>query len=440
MKITEKTITESIDGGYKDFAMYVLESRAIPSVIDGLKPVTRKLLYAMITDYASKRVKVADLGGISKFNFHHGETSAIDAAIGMAQKWNNTAPLFEQHGNFGSRLVPAAAGPRYIHASLSDNFKKFFADTEVAPSAFDPENPEPAFYLPIIPWVLINGIGGIAVGFKTEILPRALADVVNATKAYLKAPDRFLEANELILPTFPMFKGKTTVKGVNQWVTQGIVKFVGKNVYEISELPVGYDRESYVILLNELIDKDLIKDYDDECSKLGFGFRVKVTGAQKEVIDKDPIKFFKLEKTHTEILTTMGTDGKLKIFHSVAELIGYFCDYRLTKFGDKIEHDRAKLRHEMLVMTDKQKFIQLVLDGKVDFKTTTKSGLLEFIEVNVTPKEHGKRFINIPLYEITKDAWEELFKLIESSKAKLVELESLTPEKLFASRLAALKI
>lgn len=439
MKITDRTITFGIDGGYRDYAMYVLESRAIPSVIDGLKPVTRKLLYAMLTEY-SGRVKVADLGGISKHNFHHGEKSAVDAAIGMAQSWNNTAPLFEQHGNFGSRLVPASAGPRYIHVSLSKTFKKFFSDTEVAPLAFKSDNPEPAFYLPTIPWVLVNGIGGIAVGFKAEILPRALADVINATKAYLKAPEAFLAANALIPPTFPSFTGKTTAKGLSQWVTQGIVKFVGKNTYSITELPVGYDRETYVTLLNELIDKELIKDYEDECSKLGFGFRVKVTVAQKAVIDNDPIKYFKLEKTHTEILTTMGINGKLKIFQSVAELVGYFCDYRLTKFGDKIEYDKAEVRHSIAVMIDKRRFIQDVVDDKLVFKNTTKADMLAYIETHITPHEYGQGFIRIPLYECTQDQISKLDADIIDLKASLVGMGTLTPEKLYATRLNALKV
>lgn len=440
MIIENKTLTEVIDNGYRDFAIYTLEARAIPSVVDGLKPVTRKLLYAMINEHGGKRVKVADLGGISKHNYHHGEKAAIDAALGMAAKWCNTAPLFEGHGNFGSRMVQEASGPRYIHASLSENFKKIFHDTEVAPAAFDTENPEPAYYLPIIPWVLVNGVGGMAVGFKVEVLPRALVDVINATKAYLKNPKRFLEANEVIKPTFPNFSGEIIQKGDNQWVTRGLIKFIGKNTFEISELPVGYDRETYVTLLNEMIEKDLIKDYDDECSKTGFGFKVKVSILQKLVIDKNPIKYFKLEKTHTELLTTMGVDGKLKIFTSVAELVGYFCDFRTLKFGHKIDYDKKKIYDEILLLSDKQKFIFEVINGSIDFKTTTKADLLQFIVDNITGAEHGKAFVRIPLYEITNDAWLELGQSIKDLQNKLAVLDSVTPEKLYQTRLTALKV
>lgn len=441
MSIVEKSITESIDTGYKDYAMYVLENRAIPSVVDGLKAVQRKLLYAMLNVHSGKKTKVSDLGGISALNYNHGETAAMAAAIGMAQEWNNNAPIFEQHGNFGSRLVQESAAPRYIYCSISQNYKKFFCDVEVAPKAFDPDNPEPAYYLPIVPWVLVNGIGGMAVGFKSEVLPRAIKDVLGATRAYIKNPKKFLEANAPIPPTFPHFKGNVIQHGVNQWKTQGVINFVGKLRYEITELPIGYDRESYVVLLNSLCDSDLIKDYDDNCSKAGFGFSIKVSAAQQAEIDKDPIKYFKLEKTHTEILTTMGVDGKLKIFQSVAELIGYFCDFRLKKFGDKIAYDIEQLTDEIFYLTHKKKFINAVIDGKISFKQTTKAELETYIFDNITPAVYGKSFARIPLYECTSDQVLKLdAEIIDKKSDRVVLQEQTTPEKVFSDKLASVKV
>lgn len=182
MNIIPRKLTNIIDTEFREFSMYTIENRAIPSAVDGFKPTQRKLVYAMITEYRGNKIKVAELGGgLAKLNYHHGEGSAQGAAVGLASDWNNNAPVFTGHGNFGSRLVPEAAAPRYIFASLSENFKKYFVDTEVAPKSNDPENPEPAHYLPIIPWVLVNGISGIAVGFKTEILPRSIKYLTSAT-------------------------------------------------------------------------------------------------------------------------------------------------------------------------------------------------------------------------------------------------------------------
>lgn len=437
MNIQERTLTDIIDRELREFSMYTIESRAIPSAIDGLKPTARKLLYAMINEYKGNKTKVAELGGgLAKLNYHHGETSAQGAAVSLAQDWNNNAPLFVGHGNFGSRLVTDAAAPRYIFASLSENFKKYFIDTEVAPKAFDPENPEPAFYLPIIPWVLVNGISGIAVGFKTDILPRSPASLIAATKECIKNPEKYLKANKPITPSFPSFKGSISQMTDTQWKTSGVIEYVGKYLYKISELPIGFDRASYVELLNDMVDKDLIRDYDDCCSKDGFGFEIKVSMHQKAAIDKDPLKYFKLEKSHTEILTTLGHDGKLKIFDSVAQLVYYFVKYRITKFADKIAYDINQNEVAANEMRLKAKFIKLVISQAIDFRKCTKQQLLDFIADKVSPEDFAKRFVNIPLYECTQDEVDKLEKNIEGKVEALMLLKETTPEGLYQLQLS----
>lgn len=440
MSTVKKTISEIIDDEYLAFAMYTLEQRAIPSCIDGMKGVQRKLIYAMLNEHKDKKVKMNDLGSISKFNYHHGESSATDAAVAMTADWKNNAPLFTGHGNFGSRLVQEAAAPRYIYATLSKVFEKVFIDSEVTIPSFDSENPEPAFYLPIIPWILINGISGMAVGFKTEILPRSIKDVSEAVKSCIENQALFIQKNKPIIPTFPHFSGTTEQISENQYKTKGIINYTGRNLYEISELPIGYSREKYIIHLNEMLDKELIRDYDDLCSKSGFGFKIKVSLAQKEVIDKDPIKYFALEKTHTEILTTLGIDGRLKIFDSVAELIAYFVDYRLTKFGQKIAYDIKEQKRSLEAASDRIKFIEAVINNQIDFRTTSKAQLLHFIESRITVQEHGKLFLSIPLYACTNDAVNELLVKIQGYKDEILRLEKMNSVDLFKDRLKSLKL
>ena len=431
-----RTLTQIMNNEMREFSMYTIENRAIPSVIDGLKISQRKLLYAMINEHHGKRVKVAELGGgLAKFNFHHGEQSAIGAAVGLSQPWSNNAPIFEGHGNFGSRLVQEAAAARYIYSSISPNFKKYFRDEEVAPPAFDPENPEPAFYLPIIPWVLVNGISGIAVGFKAEILPRSIQSLVAATKACLKDPEKFLKDHADIAPSFPEFKGKVAKVSDNQWKTIGKIEYIGRNTFSITELPIGFDRESYVEFLNTLIDKDMIRDYEDACSKDGFGFNVKVSLQNKIDIEKDPLKYFKLEKIHTEILTTLGCDGKLKIFDHVSKLIHYFITYRLEKFGDKIKYDINEMTDELAQMRAKIKFIKCVIGDEINFKTMTKAELLVFISKQITTEEWGAKFIHIPLYECTKDQVDALIKKCVDMQARIIELNNTTPAMLYVASL-----
>jgi DNA topoisomerase-2 len=222
-------------------------------------------------------------------------------------------------------------------------------------------------------------------------------------------------------------------------MTSGIIEYAGKYTYTISELPIGYDRSAYVSMLNDMCDKDLIRDYTDECSEDGFGFSIKTTGAQKEKIDKDPMKYFKLQKTFTENLTTLGTDGKLKIFKSVAELIVYFCDFRLTKFDQKLKYDIDKLENEILYLIDKSRFIADVVYGKIELQKTTKQNLIEYIETHITKAEYGKKYISIPIYECTSDSIKELEFKVETLRATRDELMKQTPDKIFTTKLAGIK-
>lgn len=428
MKIENRSIDNIIDTEYLEYSMYVLEQRAIPSAIDGGKPVHRKLIYAMINEHKGKKTKLVDLGAISKFAYHHGESSAMSAAVTLTADWNNNCPVFIGHGNFGSRIIQEASAPRYIFASLSPEFKKYFIDDEIAPKSLDEEAPEPMFYLPTIPWVLVNGISGIAVGFACNILPHSIKDLTSAVKTYLKNPTKYLKEQPVITPTFPHFKGIVNQESDDglSWSTSGIIEYIGKYTFKISELPIGYDREQYVNILNDLIDADKIKDYEDDCSEDGFGFSIKVTANQKEKIDSDPIKYFKLKKNHTQNLTTLGINGKLKIFKSTADLIAYFCDYRIGKFSEKIEYEKNQLSSDIEMMNDKIKFIKMVISGKIDFKKLTKQQLLDFIEEKITVKEHGKLLINLPMYSCTIDAVESLRLKVIDSEACYSKLENTT--------------
>lgn len=427
-----KTVLELIDVDYRAYSMYVLENRAIPSAIDGCKIVQRKLLYSMLTSGGHK-IKVAELGGgLSSYGYLHGEASAQQAAVKMAQAWSNNVPMFEGHGNFGSRLVPEAAAPRYIYASLNKEFSKYFSDTEVCPVSNDPDNPEPLHYLPTIPWVLVNGIKGIAVGFATNILPRSPVDLATQCKKYIETG----ELDPVILPSFPSFRGTVVHVNDNKFKTVGIIEPNGTRGYTISELPIGYDREQYIELLCNLIDAGKIIDYQDLCSKDGFKFGIKINRAQREALEAAGLnKVFGLETAFSENLTTLDAHGKLRVFQNTSDLIKYFCDYRLQKYSDKIEYDINKCVERIEFLEDKVKFIQAVIEEKINFRTTTKKQLIEYIHVNITEAEYGSKFISIPLYECTKDLVDSLLQDVVKLRKQLVALTKLTAKKLFQTNL-----
>lgn len=431
----ERTIKEEIDTSYKDFSLYTLYSRAIPSAIDGFKMVQRKLLYHMLQqpNPYKQKVKNADLGAISKFEYHHGESSAQAAVAGMAQSWANNAPIFVGHGNFGSRKVQEAAAARYIFCTLSPNYDKYFKDHEVCPSNPDPASPEPEFYLPTIPWVLVNGIRGIAVGFATNILPRDPDLLSKLVKKVIKDPECKIG---IVPPKFPDFRG--TVEHVSDltWKIKGAVEDVNSTTLRVTEVPYGEDRSGYLTILNDLCDKNIINDYEDKCSGDGFEFIIKCSRAQKEdLIKKDPVKVLKLERQVTENLTMIGHDWRVRCFDDVESVIKYFVSYRLGKVAESIALEISKQKNKISVAEAKAKFIKACISGEIDFMKLKKADLILEIERQITTEEYGRDFVNIPIYNLTKDSVEALENSVEGMRHELEILESTTASQRYLSYL-----
>lgn len=431
------TIQKFADVYYKEYSMYVLENRAIPSYIDGFKPVQRKLIYAALQLPKDKLVKVAELGSsISSYGYHHGEFSAQQACVLMAAPYNNNIPLFEPEGSFGTRLSPVAASPRYIYVSLSNQFKNIFLDDEVSDKK---DEYEPITYLPILPMVLIQGQSGIAIGFATNILPRNIADVKKACIDYLSKGKIKTE----IQLKYPFFNGTIEKLDEKKWCTKGLIekKTKGKKIwYHITELPIGYDREKYFTKLSELSEKKLIIDFEENC-KEGFDFTVYVTEEQAIKIDKDPMKFFGLIKYETENLTTLDENGKLRIFQSPEELVAAFCDYRLKKTIEYLAYKIKEFNEKLKILSLKKSFIIDVIDGVIDFKKLDRVDLLNhLLNKNLADKDICETVMSMPSYSFTKDNVLKLQNEIDKVNAEIKSLENTDAKDLFIERLKNLKV
>ena len=435
--VTYKSLTEVINNEYKDYAMYVLENRALPG-LDGLKPVHKKLLYSMINYYKGKKIKNSELGAsiASVANYHHGNVSAEQAIITLAASWNNNVPIFEQHGNFGSRLINEPAASRYIFSSLNPDFYKYFSDFNVCTPNKDPDNPEPEQYLPIIPWVLVNSCQGIAVGFSCNFLPHNPKQLAEACILALKneLPDDYV-----LLPTFPYFKGDVIQDPENnaKYITTGIVKkSTRKNHWIITECPWGFDREKIFTHLEKMSELNKIVDFEDGCNKDGFRFTIKLDQKQNDQCENDPIQYFKLEKSFTENYTQLDENGKLIIYNSKIELIRYFVNFRLNKVSEGIQFDIHKLKTDLNWYKIKLQFIQDVLSKKIDLMSYKKSILLDFVisEYSIE-KEIGNKLISSPVYDMTSDVVEELTNKIEKTTKDISILEKTNPKKKYLKML-----
>ena len=398
-----KTITEFINREYKSYSQYVLSSRAIPSIIDGLKPSQRKILYTAIKTAKNKMIKTASLSGntISQASYHHGDASLNSAISAMAADWNNNLPLLEGEGNFGSRIINEPAAARYTFCKLHDNFEKYFVDNDILRfyKTDDPEDPEPRYYLPLIPWVLINGVKGIAIGHSTEILPRNPAQVKKLCADYMSGKNI---DNRQLLPWFKNFKGEVEQVDVNKYICRGKFERVSGTVIRIVELPIGIEREKYIDILNKLEDDNKIVSYDDECSKSGFQFSVKLKRSTK-ISDRQIYKMFKLEKGMSENLTVIDENGNLAIFDSAIEILKYFCDWRVDQLTLRYDYYLERDTELVQWLVAKKKFIELVNDGDFKMKNKSTTQLKNQLKTEGFIEEYWPRLLSMRIQQFSQE-------------------------------------
>ncbi len=301
--IIQLDFAEEMKTSYRDYAVSVIVARALPDVRDGLKPVQRRILYAMqelgLTPDSQYR-KSARIVGDTMGKYHpHGDSSIYDALVHMTEDYSLNAPLVDGHGNFGSIDGDSAAAMRYTEAKLSpaamsmlENLEKGLVD--FTPN-FDDTEQEPVVLPAQLPNLLINGTTGIAVGMATNIPPHNIGEVIDATIAYIDTPGVRLDTllGHCPGPDFPtggiiinadelpeIYKtgeGKIRVRARTE-IEKGEY---GKTNIVITEIPytVSGNKEKLVQSLSDLMKNkvfDEIADVRDESSKEGIRIVIEV--------------------------------------------------------------------------------------------------------------------------------------------------------------------
>ena len=431
-------ISDVAKNEWKSFALYTVEARAIPNMIDGLKPVNRFYLYSSIKNTPRDFKKVSAVSGVvSDYGYNHGESSAAGSGQLMAAEWNNNICLVEGRGSFGTRLVQSAAAPRYTYTRLHKNFSKYIQDIDLAPVHEDPEHEPPKFYVPVIPLVLANGVKGIATGFATDILPRDPLDIARACREYVETGN----IDKKVKIKFPEFSGRVTfVPEEGRYYCLGVFEKKSKTQLLITEVPYGFDREGYIKVLDKLEEDGLIVGYDDLCDKEGFRFDVKLKQQTSANWDDDKIlQQFKLSKPFTENLTVIDENGKLKEYDDERDLIRDFCDYRNTILQRRIDLRKKEYAEENRWLNVKMEFIQAVLDDKIKFKGHKKDAVGKQILENTSAFENDiDRLLRINIMSLTDDMVSQLKSEIKEAQKNLKFWEKTTTKQQFISDLDTL--
>lgn len=442
--ITEKSITGFLSDEYKEFAMYTIENRAIPSVIDGFKPSQRKIIHISNQVWRSgteKTKKVFQLAGLvaDQAFYHHGNSSLENAIITMAQKFKNNAPLLEEDGQFGSLRSPQAGAPRYIGTKLSDNFRLIYKDFDLLVyKEEEGETIEPEFFLPIIPTVLINGSSGIAVGFSSNILNRDIKEVIESCQKLLL--DKKIKE---IPPSLNGFTGQFIQDKENnkRWFIRGAFTRVNTTTIRITELPPSMTYEKYEDILDKLVDNKDIVSYEDNC-KDNIDYVIKFNRNDLSKLDDEKLlKLLKLEETSTEIYTTLDESGKLKIFESTPEMVEYFVKFRLEYYNKRKKFLLEKLNRDLKILSNKGRFIKAILDGKLKINNVPKADIIKGIETLKLEKidDSYDYLLRMPIYSLTKEIYEKLKQDFILKKEEIKKMDETDPRDMYLDDLSELK-
>ena len=442
--MAEKTISEFLSVEYKEFAMYVIEGRAIPSVIDGFKPTQRKIIHIsnqIWKNGSEKTLKVFQLSGkvASDCYYHHGDMSLSNAIITMAQRFKNNAPLLEEDGQFGSLRSPQAGAPRYIGTKLSENFRLIYKDFELLEyKEEEGESIEPQFFLPIVPAVLLNGSSGIAVGFASNILNRDIKSIIDACVKVLGGK----EPGE-VKPSLNGFTGDYIQDKENnkRWVIRGKFTRANTTTVKISELPPSMTYEKYEDILDKLVDDKVIVSYDDNC-KDNIDYTIKFTRSDLDKLDDEKlVKLLKLEESSTEIFSTLDEYGKLMIFENTSDIIKYFVKFRLDYYHKRKQFLLDKLNKELKILSNRGRFIKAIIDGKLKVNNVSKSVIIEGIESMKLEKidDSYDYLLRMPIYSLTKEMYEKLKEDFVAKKEEIKILEETDPKDMYMLDLTELK-
>lgn len=441
-------------------------ARSIPNMVDGLKISLRKILFSAFKRKLTSEIKVAQFSGyVSEHSaYHHGEASLNGAIVNMAQNFvgSNNINLLEPNGQFGTRLHGGddSASERYIFTMLNSLTRSLFPDADDSVLNYQNDDGtivEPDYYVPIIPFALINGISGIGTGFSCSIAPYNPSTIIEYLKARLTKKD---VSSIEFLPYYEGFKGKVSQIAEQKYLIKGVYEKIADDKVRITELPVGSWTMSYTSFLESLVDgvtdkngkksSPLLRDFTSISTEVKVDFTVvfprgKLAQLEGEVDANDCNGVEKLLKLFTTVSTTnmhmFNSDCKLHKYSSPEEIIDDFYGVRIGLYHKRKAYLIAEMEKKLVRLFNRAKYIQETLDGTVDLRRKKSDQVTELL----TQKQYAtidgdfKYLIKMPMDSVTEENVTNIIKEKETTEQELDTLKKTTVEKMWTVELNTLE-
>jgi DNA gyrase subunit A len=446
-------IEDEMKKSYMDYAMSVIIGRALPDVRDGLKPVHRRILYAMNelnNDWDKPYKKSARIVGDVIGKYHpHGDMAVYDTIVRMAQDFSLRYPLIDGQGNFGSIDGDPPAAMRYTEIRMSKLSKELLEDIDKETVDFIP-NYDESLVEPVVlpskfPNLIVNGSSGIAVGMATNIPPHNLVETINALIALIENPEVSIEElmNHIPGPDFPtagFIYGKEgtrqayeTGRGVIQLRARAIIERDRKGEREsivITELPYQTNKAKLIERIAELIEEKVIEGISnvrDESDREGM--RVVIELKRNEVSEVILNQLYK----HTQMQTSFGIillaihQNQPKLL-SLKEMLQFFVQHRKEVVTRRSLFDLKKAEARAHILEGLKKAIEQIdaIIATIKASKTPKEAKERLIERFTLSEEQAQAILDMRLHRLTNleqlkivEEYEETIKLINQLKALL---------------------
>ncbi len=445
-----RDIESEMKRAFIDYSMSVITGRAIPDVRDGLKPVHRRILYAMnelsITHDKPYKKSARIVGEVLGKYHPHGDQAVYDALVRMAQTFSLRYPLIDGQGNFGSVDGDSAAAMRYTEARMGKITKLMLQDIEKDTVSwtdnFDGSLKEPVVLPSVLPSLLINGSSGIAVGMATNMPPHNITEVIDGTIAYIENP--LIELPELMahitgpdFPTSALIYGRggilsaySTGKGkVHVRAKAGIEEKNNRKRIIITEIPYMVNKSKLLQNIAELVkDKRIegISDLRDESDR--DGMRVVIELKRDAIEDVVLSHLYK----HTELQTTFGinnlaiVNGEPKIL-TLKDMLHHHVEFRVEVITKRTEYLLAKAQEKMhilegfmLALENLDEVISIIRGSKN--AEDARDSLMERFSFS---EQQAKAILDMRLHRLTGMEIEKVQQDYNETKALIEEFETL---------------